>query len=217
LNILSEFKLLLDNNDILQLLISNKAKNKPLKKIPDSLLYEIEELKTVAHELISPKAIYAFFDSEQLKPKFLFKKSEQTILALCTIGQSLENESNNLMKNNTLSKGVILDAIASHATEVLAEQLNQHLIKEINKNYRGKKYSKRFSPGYCQWTIEEGQKLIFKLLPAEKINVQLTKLFMMIPRKSISFAINIGEEIDEWLGIRECVTCEISDCIHRRI
>lgn len=217
LRILSEFKLLLNNTEILQLLISNKARNKPLKKIPDSLLNEIVVLKEEAHELIAPVAVYDYFDSQQLKPKFLFNKSEHTLLAVCTIGQSLENESEVLMKNNSLSKCVILDAIASHATEVLAEQLNQYLSKEIKEKFEGKYYSNRFSPGYCQWTIEEGQKTIFKLLPVGKIGVQLTKSYMMVPRKSISFAINIGTEIDKWLGKRECETCDITECSHRRI
>ncbi|NHK31311.1 MAG: hypothetical protein FK730_08160 [Asgard group archaeon] len=217
LRILSEFKLLLDNAEILQLLISNKARNKPLKKVPDSLLNEIEVLKEEANELIAPIAIYDYFDSQQLKPKFLFGKSEQTLLAVCTIGQSLEDESKKLMNSKSLFKGVILDAIASHATEVIAEKLNQYLSKEIKEKFKGKNHSNRFSPGYCQWTIEDGQKLIFKLLPVEKINVQLTKSYMMIPRKSISFAINIGKEIDDLLGIRECETCDITDCSHRRV
>jgi cobalamin-dependent methionine synthase I len=217
MSILSEFKLQLDNAEILQLLISNKARKKPMKEVPDYLLNEIESLKEDALELISPIAIYDYFDSQNLKPKFLFKKSEQTLFTVCTIGQALEVESEKLMNNNSLSKGLILDAIASHATEVLAEKLNQLLSKEIKEKFEGKNYSNRFSPGYCQWTIENGQKLIFKLLPVEKINVQLTRSYMMIPRKSISFAINIGNEIEEWLGIRECETCDITNCSHRRV
>jgi hypothetical protein len=38
----------------------------------------------------------------------------------------------------------------------------------------------------------------------------------MIPRKSVSFAVNIGKEIDKELGIRDCPICDLTDCSFRR-
>ncbi|NHJ49279.1 MAG: hypothetical protein FK733_15935 [Asgard group archaeon] len=216
MKILTEFDLSLSNSEIVKLLTSNKAKKKSSKEPSESLISDIEKMKDIANTLISPKAIFDFFDSTKLTPKFLFKQSEQTILAVCTIGKELEKESERLMKNNSLFGGVILDAIASHAAEVLADKLNEFLIKKIEKDFQGLKYTNRFSPGYCKWTIEKGQETIFSLLPANEIGVRLSESYMMIPRKSISFAINIGSEVDTLLGIRECSTCNEINCAYRR-
>jgi cobalamin-dependent methionine synthase I len=215
LKILTSFDLQLDNSEILLLLSSNKT-SKVKKEPPKSLIDAIERLKIKAQTLFTPKAMYDFFESSNLNPKFLFKQSQETILAVCTIGEELEKECRELIDNNSLFESVILDAIASHAVEVLAEKFNQLLIYEIKENYQDYQFTARFSPGYCKWTIDQGQKMIFEKLPANKICVKLSESFMMIPRKSISFAINIGPKIDTLLGKRECETCDEINCAHRR-
>ena len=40
---------------------------------------------------------------------------------------------------------------------------------------------------------------------------------MMNPVKSVSFAINIGKEVDKELGVRGCETCDMVNCAYRRI
>jgi len=50
--------------------------------------------------------------------------------------------------------------------------------------------SKRFSPGYKKWKLDE-QRFIFDILPAQDIGVRLhQESWMMIPRKSVSFRLN---------------------------
>ena len=113
-------------------------------------------------------------------------------------------------------KTFIFDAIASHASEVTAEEANKIILHNEKASILNKKFTQRFSPEYCQWLIDLGQKLIFDLLPTEQINVGLTSSFMMVPRKSISFAINIGKVVDQTLGLKECKTCKIEDCEYRQ-
>ncbi|MBN1330211.1 MAG: hypothetical protein JXA54_12120 [Candidatus Heimdallarchaeota archaeon] len=208
-NLLIELKI----DEILKLLRKSNNSKSP----SDNLLSQINELIIFARKLIRPIAIYDIFPSDELTPKYIFKLSEKTILAVCSISSKLEEEIANLLKLGELSKAIILDAIASHAAEMVAEKVNEKIMEENTSLFKEKEFTKRFSPGYCKWTITDGQQLIFNLLPVDKIGVKLSNSMMMIPRKSISFAINIGKIIDDDLGTRECTSCELVNCSYRKI
>ena len=213
MRILEDIQITLDNDEIIRLL---RSKNSMKKTAPQSLLNEVNRLKETASKLIKPRAVFDFFNSEDLEPRFLFKKSEKTVFAVCTIGKELEEQVSRTINGGGLADGVILDAIASHATEETAEQVNQIIINELAEDLKSKEVTCRFSPGYCQWKLEDGQQLIFQLLPTEIIDVTLSVSMMMKPIKSVSFALNIGKEVDKELGIRSCETCDIVNCAYRR-
>lgn len=216
LKVLEGFEVELDNNEIVRYL-QNKQSNKETKKPSEEMLAEIEEMKQLAQPLIKPRGMFEKFDSKNLQPRFLFKKSEISVLAICSIGSELENLSREYLKRGELARGVILDAIASHAAEETAERVNQEILKELNDIIQRKNVGCRFSPGYCQWELEKGQEQIFSLLDSSKVSVVLSPSKMMIPVKSVSFAINIGEDIDYELGLRGCETCDMENCAYRRV
>ncbi len=215
LRVLEDFQIKLDDNEILRLL-QNKQSDKEMKKPSENVIKEIEEMKELALPLIKPRGIYKIYESKDFRPKFLFKKSDISVFAICTIGKDLENLSRDYLKRGELAKGVILDAIASHAAEQTAEEVNQIILNELSDTIQEKEVSCRFSPGYCQWDLDKGQKQIFSLLDSEKIGVSLTTSMMMNPVKSVSFAINIGVEVDKELGIRGCENCDMINCAYRR-
>ena len=218
MKILEGLPVSLDNEEIISLLRSSNANSKKQNSKPPSLelLENIYKMKEVAKQLIKPKAIYDVFPSKELKPRHMFKRSEQTILAICTISSEIEEKIDSLMKKGELSEGVILDAIASQAAEEVATEVNNSILNENVEILKNKKYTARFSPGYCRWQLAEGQELIFSLLSAEKIDVKLSNSKMMIPRKSISFAINIGDNVEKELGMRDCDNCDLLNCGYRR-
>jgi len=213
MRLLETIEIKLDNEEIIRLLKSKKSmKRKPTQKMID----DINHLKEYVLQFIQPRGVYDVFDSKELQPQFLFSKSEKTILAVCTIGKQLEEKIANIMDEGELAKGVILDAIASHAAEETAEQFNQIILEEIKNQIKDKEVTCRFSPGYCQWVLEEGQRMIFNSLPTEFIDVTLSVSMMMKPIKSVSFAFNIGTEVDKELGLRECETCDMINCSYRK-
>jgi len=216
MRIVKNFQIKLDEKEIIRFLRSENSNKKSSKKPPQSLIDELQEMMKIALKLIHPIGMYEIFESSDLEPRFLFKKSEKTVLAICTIGKNLESKSYEYMKEGELAKGVFLDAIASHAAEQTAECLNHIILEEISEEIKGKEYTCRFSPGYCQWILEEGQNLIFNLLDADKINVKLSASKMMNPVKSVSFALNIGEKVDKDLGTRDCEDCDLTNCAYRR-
>ena len=219
MNILRLQEITLDIEEVVQLLRGSSEQKKPKeeqKKTPEDLLQSISNLMNESMKQIKPIAIYDVFPSKDLLPKHIFQPSEKVILAVCTIGSALENKSKIELKESNLMNGIILDAIASHATEVTAEETTKIILEKEKELIINKKYTNRFSPGYCQWLIELGQKLIFDLLPTDQIQVRLTSSFMMVPRKSISFAINIGSKVDHTLGLKECKTCKMENCEYRQ-
>ena len=213
MRLLENIDICFDNEEIIRLLQSKKSmKKKPTQKMVD----DVNHLKEYALQLMQPRGVFDLFDSKDLLPKFLFSKSEKTVFAVCTIGKELEDKIAHIIDEGELAKGVILDAIASHAAEETAEQFNQIILNEIKDQIKDKEVTCRFSPGYCQWILEEGQRLIFNSLPTEFIDVTLSVSMMMKPIKSVSFAFNIGTEVDKNLGVRDCETCDIINCAYRR-
>ncbi len=155
--------------------------------VSDSVRDLVDEMIQQGRLLLKPAALYSILDYTDTNRHPVFQNAEKVALCLCTIGQELEKASAVLFQQNEIFKGVILDAVGSEATEDLARQLDKIISGRAQK--LGLWPSKRFSPGYGIWEVEE-QKFIFSTLPAEEIGIRLTDSYMMIPRKSISFRIN---------------------------
>ena len=72
----------------------------------------------------------------------------------------------------------------------------------------------RYSPGYCDWDTEQ-QKEVFQAIDAGSIGVVLTESCFMIPQKSISGVIGIGERGREKTS--PCIVCsKKASCPYRR-
>lgn len=133
---------------------------------------------------------------------------------LVTIGGGLEKTATESMSKGNDLKGYLFDRIGSFAVESLAENLEENLRREYGR--KGKSVSMRFSPGYCDWPIEE-QFALSKILDFSKAGVRLTESCMMIPQKSISGVIAVGPK-----GLFKdkkppCYSCDVKDCYYSRI
>ena len=210
LNIFKKIDLTIDDQEILRLLAHQKRKEKTSKpKLPNF----IEEVKTLSKDLLHPQGMFKIVDKKALKGEPYFKGQDMIVLGLCTIGEELENKVSQLNQKGNLAQAVILDAMGSVATESAADFLNLQICEWCQKRSLGS--SQRFSPGYGNWPLE-GQKFVFSLLPAERIKVRLNQSCMMIPRKSVSFAIKIGEEFRSLRKKRICEICNLKDCPYRK-
>jgi len=210
LKIFKKIDLTIDNQEILRLLAHRKRKEKTSKTKLSNL---IEETKVLLGKLLHPQGMFKIVDKMALKEEPYFRGEDMIALGLCTIGDELENKVSQLNQQGKLAQAVILDAMGSVAAESAADFLNLQACQWCQK--RGLGSSQRFSPGYGDWPLE-GQKFIFSLLPAERIRVKLNPSCMMIPRKSVSFAIKIGEEFKSLKTKRICETCNLKDCRYRK-
>lgn len=188
---------------------SKRSKAKPLSS---KIKNRLTEMKSKAKPLIEAKALYDIFDVKQLPFRACFEEAEKVAIAIVSIGYALPLESNKLMKTGELVDGVILDAIGSAGVEEVADLVNE----EINQKAKNLdlNFSRRFSPGYCQWDVKD-QQLIFQKLPGDEIEVHLTDSYLMSPIKSISFAVNFGTDISNSRWENRCKYCEIGDCTFR--
>ena len=181
--------------------------------LSDSILDRLDAAKDEARELIKPKAIYDIFDRKVLPQRECFDEAQKVALAICTIGSELPDLAKELMKVGRLVEGVLFDAIGSVAAEAVAGEIN------IMINQRAKDLSlqvtERFSPGYCDWDISD-QQLFFDKLNAKQIDVALTDAFVMVPVKSMCFAVNMGANVLDSRWQNRCLYCNKKDCSHRR-
>ena len=141
------------------------------------------------------------------------KDSSDIVIFLVTIGDEIEKIAGELTSGKEPLQGYLLDRIGSFAVESLAKAVE----KKIRKDYSilKKSVSRRYSPGYCDWPIEE-QHIIAKILDFSKIGVSLNESCMMKPKKSISAIVAIADRgIFTEFG-STCGICEKKDCSYRR-
>ena len=139
------------------------------------------------------------------------KKSDSAVLFLCTAGEEIGNRSRKSMKEGDLLRGYVYDVVGSEAVEAAADLMQGRLEREVTA--LGKGITNRFSPGYCGWLVVEQHKL-FQLMPDNFCRIQLTPSALMVPIKSISGFIGIGENVKR--RPYTCSLCDMKDCIYRR-
>lgn len=136
------------------------------------------------------------------------------VLFLVTIGDNIESQASLLTSGKDPLKGYLLDRIGSFAVESMADNLEKRLRKDYG--LKKKSLSSRFSPGYCDWPIEDQFKMA-AVLDFSKAGVTLTDGCMMVPKKSISAIAAVGDEGVFKDLITSCDICEIKDCDYKRV
>ena len=141
------------------------------------------------------------------------KGASQIYIYVVTIGKSIENAATECMKSGDPLTGYLLDRTGSFAVESLAKNTEYAIRKALA--LQNLSVSMRFSPGYCDWPIEEQFKLA-KLIDFQKAGVTLSENCMMIPKKSISAIVGIGPK-ELFTKIQSpCTVCNMKVCDYRR-
>jgi cobalamin-dependent methionine synthase I len=98
------------------------------------------------------------------------------------------------------------------AGSVIAEKIADAIEKIAGEvcGTRNLGISNRYSPGYCGWDVSD-QKKLFSLLPTQSCGITLTESALMLPIKSVSGIIGIGEHARK--KNYECAVCDRKDCI----
>ena len=197
------------------------------KKLLPKLEQIIDEKIFQAQNLMVPKALYIINDVAEVDDENIYFKNKNQIrvktfrknissiekmaIALCTIGNIIDEEIYFLNNKGSYTEALILDIIGSVAVEDIANKIN-FLVCE-RAEYMGLQTSQRFSPGYGNFDLSE-QKNIFKMLNAGEIDVSLTKSLMMVPKKSISFCVYLGKLKKDMP--KQCTICGLVNCEFRR-
>lgn len=142
------------------------------------------------------------------------------VLGLVTIGAKLEARVSELARAGEATRALLLDAAGSAAAEEAADRLSAlcaagpaELPAEAGQP--AAPIPCRLSPGFGSWPLEQ-QRALFAHLPHETLGVTLSPTFLMVPRKSISFALWLGAREPAERGLRGCAHCALARCRHRQ-
>ena len=176
----------------------------------------IQEAIADARTLVDPRGIYCELEPERSCDLGLeFGHQTALVAGLVTIGHHLEQQVTSYLERDLSFKALVLDAAGSAAVEEAADRLGAFIVQDDDNPTKSTQQC-RLSPGYGRFPLE-AQKQLFRMLPHQSIGVHLTKEFMMVPQKSISFVLLLGEkEVKTPAGLSGCRHCGMTRCRYRR-
>jgi Methionine synthase I, cobalamin-binding domain len=130
---------------------------------------------------------------------------------VATMGKGFERWNRKNKLKNDMVRTFFADSLGSILAEACVVVMLERMEREMTS--QGLLVSNSYSPGYCDWQLEEQRKL-FSFLPDQCCGVMLTESCLMIPIKSVSGIIGIGEKIKKRLY--SCDICTMTNCVKNR-
>jgi hypothetical protein len=118
--------------------------------------------------------------------------ADRIVVILITLGEALEKRAGEAATSSLLDAGA-LDGVGEAALKSLVKQTCNYYRVAAEKE--GLESSCPYSPGMKGWPINEGRPQIFDLIDAKRVGVRLNNFFEMIPCKSFTMVIGIGEDM----------------------
>lgn len=151
-----------------------------------------------------------FFDDEKVYNTL--KSAEKIVVSIGTIGRKYDKVAQELKEKKELLKIVVYDAIGKSVIDNM--NLNFRLKISGDAANENKGISGSFYPGSNGWDLKS-QKVVFSILDGEKIDVELNENYIMIPSKSSSEVIGIGENFETKNYKNKCLLCSSENCLFR--
>jgi hypothetical protein len=143
--------------------------------------------------------------------------AEAVCCFLATVGPTVDREIQSLMRQKRYADAYVLDAMGSMSAESVVEQFYRRMARRQEEK-RGGGVTLRFSPGYCDWPIQDQEPLFALFEEVDTPDVTLNERFLMSPRKSVSGLFGLlppgVDGADP--GYNPCSTCNKRNCIARR-
>ncbi len=139
----------------------------------------------------------------------VLSRCDTAVVMAVTLGKQIDKTINK--SNLRAHERTVLDEAASKVIEAVADMAQKHIGETCAKN-KGMTY--RYSPGYCDWPIEQ-QGLLCSLLPVELIGISLSSTYHMNPRKTITAVFGIGDAAELKDNGNTCSQCSL-ECSYRR-
>jgi hypothetical protein len=178
-----------------------RALKEGLPLIDPVVAYQTYRVKRIQHERMELSGDKFLHGKGIVK---MLSGSEKIVVLLTTIGISLETYTRIMLEQDP-SYGLALDGVGTAAIEALS--INACSLFGEQAEAEGKESTIPFNPGIEEWTVEEGQRQIFNLINPSEAGISLTSSGMMVPQKSLSQVIGIGENVDS--GGRICDYCSL--------
>lgn len=187
-----------------------------------------EELETILKPQLSYRVLelmevdrsgIVLADGTRFKSSKLAKTlsgAETVCCFLATVGPAVDVEIQTLMQKKHYADAYVLDALGSMSAEDVVEQFYQRVARR--QADKGCGVSLRFSPGYCDWPIEQQRPLFALFEDTEAPDVVLSDTCLMTPRKSVSglFGLLPPGVKGADAAYNPCNSCSKKNCIARR-
>jgi hypothetical protein len=128
---------------------------------------------------------------EDLVVAHVYPRADALRLYVATAGEPVGARIRELFREQELPRAWMLDAVASTATDHLADCLSRRLEDALAGDGRPEARALPYSPGYCGWPTR-GQAALFAALGPEEIGVTLNDSCLMSPLKSVSGVLAAG-------------------------
>lgn len=187
----------------------------------------IDDLKQEALAICSPRFGYRFVQGERIDRRTLTLNgnifSPDSIIVNClrdsdffavitaSVGKELDKWIEAKRCGGDVMEAFVADAIGSVIVEAIVTwglSFLTHMVAKVNL-----KISNSYSPGYCGWDVAE-QRMFFSMLPDSFCGISLTDSCLMLPIKSVSALVGIGENVEK--RPYGCAICRKKDCFKRK-
>ncbi len=225
--VVDNFESTLDDGKLMRLLGARRG-----KKPSAGSMRRVDDLTDRLDDLADPWLVYRIFPVDSSDKggitladgtRFKSPKIASTLAAadrvccfVATIGDALDEEIDRRMAEDRYADAYVLDAMGSIAAEDVVDQFQRRMKSRLQEDDRA--VTLRFSPGYCDWPIQQQRTLFALFADADPMDVSLTDTCLMSPRKSVSGIFGIlPEGVESDTGpFNPCNQCPKTDCIARR-
>lgn len=109
---------------------------------------------------------------------------DEAVLMGATAGREIMAAISEDVGGNRVTRGVVFDAAASEMIDASLDWIMSYFARELRRENRILTEG-RFSAGYGDFLLEN-QGAMFRLLDLERLGVQITESFVLIPEKSVT-------------------------------
>ncbi len=133
------------------------------------------------------------FESKNLSK--MIGDCEEIILMGATAGEDVIESIREDAEANQLTRGVVLDAVASEMVDASLDWIVDYFNRELRRE--NKRLTKsRFSAGYGDFILEN-QKKIYDVLEFERIGVKINENYILMPEKSVTAVAGIQSRFSD--------------------
>lgn len=179
--------------------------------VSDELDGMVSESISLMRDTVKPMHVQARFtaNSEYVQrlelPGYLKNCSEIVIFA-ATLGTAADTLIQK-WKYIDLTRALVLDACATAIIEEYCDKIERDVCEKAYES--GLMASRRISPGYGDFKLESGAKILFMLKGDRTIGLTCTDSHIMLPRKSVTAVIGLGQGLSREQAGKKCENCNM--------
>lgn len=194
---------------------------------PPRVIERVEEALASLPGRVCPRALYRLYAVREAAPRKLeleggavfhgrigefLGEVNRVAVFVATGGPEIVALAEEAMRARDTLGGLIYHAAGAALAEAMVERVLADLRGRLEP---GEDVTLPYSPGYCGIPLEE-QQVLFRLLDAGRIGVELLPSLMMRPLKTISGLVGIGPASRIRAYGNPCELCPLTNCRMRR-